>query len=333
MIYGSVCGGIEAFSCAATERGWKASFISEIADFPRAVIRHRFPETPLHGDFTTIQEGDYGPIQLLIGGTPCQSFSIAGGRGGLGDARGVLAWEFLALAERLRPQWILWENVTGALSSGEGEDFASLITGMVECGYGIAWRVLDTRGFGIPQGRRRLFVLGYRGNWRPAFAALHEQGSLFGHPEAGRSAADRSAAAIAGSAGKRAEDGQAGLGEIAGFFRMLKFGKYAPDIYASTMKARDHKDATDLIVHRMQNGLFARKLSISEREKLMGFPVGWTNVSWKGRPAPESLRVHALGNSMVVPVMEWLIDRIDLIEGIMKGGALCSEHSSAGFIA
>lgn len=117
MKYGSVCSGIEAATQAWHPLGWKASFFSEIEDFPRAVLQHHYPDVPLHGDFTTIQRGDYDPIDLLVGGTPCQSFSIAGLRGGLGDDRGNLALEYLRLADRLRPKWLVWENVPGVLSS------------------------------------------------------------------------------------------------------------------------------------------------------------------------------------------------------------------------
>lgn len=117
MRYGSVCSGIEAATQAWHLLGWTPSFFSEVDPFPRAVLEHHYPDVPLHGDFTTIEDGQYDPIDLLVGGTPCQSFSIAGLRGGLGDDRGNLALEFLRLADRLRPRWLVWENVPGVLSS------------------------------------------------------------------------------------------------------------------------------------------------------------------------------------------------------------------------
>jgi len=91
MRYGSVCSGIEAASAAWHSLGWHASFFSEIEPFPRAVLTHRYPSVPLHGDFTTIESNQYEPIDILVGGTPCQSFSVAGLRGGLADDRGNLA--------------------------------------------------------------------------------------------------------------------------------------------------------------------------------------------------------------------------------------------------
>ena len=110
MIFGSVCSGIEAASVAWHSLGWRAAFLSEIEPFPRAVLAHHYPDTPLHGDFTTIEADQYDAIDLLVGGTPCQSFSVAGLRGGLGDDRGNLALEFLRLADRTRPRWVVWEN-------------------------------------------------------------------------------------------------------------------------------------------------------------------------------------------------------------------------------
>lgn len=181
MIYGSVCSGIEAATVAWHPLGWKASFFSEIEKFPREVLAHHYPQTPLHGDFTTIQKGDYEPIELLVGGTPCQSFSVAGLRAGLNDPRGNLMLEFGALAKRLQPKWLVWENVPGVLSSNGGRDFGSFLAMLGELGYGFSYRVLDAQHFGVPQRRRRVFVIGCLGDWRSAAAVLFEQHSLQGH--------------------------------------------------------------------------------------------------------------------------------------------------------
>ncbi len=180
IVYGSVCSGIEAATAAWHPLGWEPSFFSEIDAFPRAVLAHHYPRVPLHGDFTTIEAGQYRPIDLLVGGTPCQSFSVAGLRGGLDDDRGNLALEYLRLAQRLRPKWLVWENVPGVLSSGGGRDFGAILGGLVELGYGFAYRVLDAQFFGVAQRRRRVFVVGYLGDWRRAAAVLFERHSLSG---------------------------------------------------------------------------------------------------------------------------------------------------------
>ncbi len=191
MRYGSVCSGIEAASVAWHPLGWQPAFFSEIEAFPRAVLAHRFPDVPLHGDFTTIGANQYGPIDLLVGGTPCQSFSIAGLRGGLDDDRGNLALEFLRLADRTRARWVVWENVPGVLSSNGGRDFGSILGGLGKLGYGWAYRVLDAQFFGVAQRRRRVFVVGHLGDWRRAAAVLFERHSLSGHPAPRRETGER----------------------------------------------------------------------------------------------------------------------------------------------
>lgn len=203
MIFGSVCSGIEAASVAWHPLGRRAAFLSEIDRFPRAVLAHHYPDVPLHGDFTTIKAGQYDPIDLLVGGTPCQSFSIAGLRGGLDDERGNLALEYLRLAQRLRPRWLVWENVPGVLSNNDGRDFGSILGGMVELRYGFAYRVLDAQHFGVPQRRRRVFVVGYLGDWRPAAAVLFECHSLQGHPPPSRAARAGSPVGTLGGASAR----------------------------------------------------------------------------------------------------------------------------------
>lgn len=204
MIFGSVCSGIGAPECAWHPLGWRSAFMSEIDAFPRAVLAHHYPEVPLHGDFTTIKAGDYGAIDLLVGGTPCQSFSVAGLRGGMADERGNLALEYLRLAERLRSRWLVWENVPGVLSSAGGRDFGAFVGGLAELGYGWAYRCLDAQHFGLAQRRLRVFVVAYLGDWRPAAAVLFEPASLRGDPAPGREAGERVAPTVArGSPGGR----------------------------------------------------------------------------------------------------------------------------------
>ena len=196
MKYGSVCSGIEAATSAWHSLGWVPSFFSEIEEFPRRVLEHHYPDVPLHGDFTTIGADDYGSIDVLVGGTPCQSFSVAGLRGGMDDERGNLALEYLKLAQRKRPRWLVWENVPGVLSSNGGRDFGAFLGGLVELGYGFAYRVLDAQYFGVAQRRRRVFVVGFFGDWRPAAAVLFERQSLQGHSAPSREAGERVAPAV-----------------------------------------------------------------------------------------------------------------------------------------
>ena len=215
LSFGTVCSGIGAPEAAWTPLGWTAKFASEIEAFPRAVLAHRYPGTPVHGDFTTIKETDYDAIDVPCGGTPCQSFSVAGLRGGMADARGNLALEYIRLADRLRPQWVVWENVPGVLSSHGGRDFGSFLGGMVQLGYGFAYRVLDAQYFGLAQRRKRVFVVGCLGDWRRAAAVLFEPASLRGHPAPRREAGAVAAALTANGVGTcGADDNQAQAGHL-----------------------------------------------------------------------------------------------------------------------
>ena len=212
MKYLSVCSGIEAATQAWHSRGWAPVAFSEIEPFPSAVLAYHYPAVPNWGDMTKFKDWPDEPIDLLVGGTPCQSFSVAGLRAGLADPRGNLMLTFGAIAGRYRPKWVVWENVPGVLSSNGGRDFGAFLGMLGELGYGVAYRVLDaqyvrTRGFpfAVPQRRRRVFVVGYLGDWRRAAAVLFERESLSGHPpprrEAGQATAPTLAARIRGGGG------------------------------------------------------------------------------------------------------------------------------------
>jgi DNA (cytosine-5)-methyltransferase 1 len=187
MKYLSVCSGMEAASVAWHPLGWTPVGFSEIEPFPCAILKHRFPNVPNYGSLTEYQSWplEQGAVDLLVGGTPCQSFSVAGLRKGLADPRGNLALTFLGLADKLKPRWIVWENVPGVLSSGGGRDFGSFLGALVELGYGFAYRVLDAQHFGVPQRRRRVFVVAHLGDWRAAAEVLSLSEGLRGYLETG----------------------------------------------------------------------------------------------------------------------------------------------------
>jgi DNA (cytosine-5)-methyltransferase 1 len=224
MKYLSVCSGIEAVSVAWQPLGWQPAMYAEIDPFCCWLLRSRYGASrPIFmpsphdaasgkeakqraaairnivalsadgavinaGDFTRIGKQDVGTIDLLAGGTPCQSFSIAGKRAGLDDPRGNLTIEFARLADRLRPLWVVWENVPGVLSIDDGRTFGAFLGMLVQLGYGLAWRVMDAQYFGVPQRRRRVFVVGCAGGWRAAAAVLFEQSCLSGYPPPRREA-------------------------------------------------------------------------------------------------------------------------------------------------
>jgi DNA (cytosine-5)-methyltransferase 1 len=179
MRYLSVCSGIEAATMAWHDLGWTPAGFSEIEPFPSAVLAHHYPNVTNFGDMTKYKEWNLdGSIDLLVGGTPCQSFSVAGLRKGMDDPRGNLALVYCGMLDHFRPNWFVWENVPGVLSSSGGRDFGSFLGAVAQLGYGFAYRVLDAQYCGVAQRRRRVFVVGYLGDWRPAAAVLFERSSL-----------------------------------------------------------------------------------------------------------------------------------------------------------
>ena len=220
MIGMTVCSGIGAPEVAAPWIDWR--YQSEIDAFPSAVLAHRFPNATNLGDMSKFKEWPDAAIDVLCGGTPCQSFSVAGLRKGLDDPRGNLMLTYLAIAARYRPRWIIWENVAGVLSSGGGRDFGAFLGGLGQLGYGFAYRVLDaqytrTREFprAVPQRRRRVFVVGCLGDWRRAAAVLFDGESLRGNPPPRREAGQGSARGAASGVALRGREG-GGTAELTG---------------------------------------------------------------------------------------------------------------------
>jgi DNA (cytosine-5)-methyltransferase 1 len=215
MRYLSVCSGIEAASAAWQPLGWTPVAFSEIEPFPCSALAHHHPGVPNWGDMTKFEEWPDESIDLLCGGTPCQSFSVAGLRKGLADPRGNLMLTFGAIAAKYRPRWLVWENVPGVLSSNGGRDFGSFLGLLGELGYGFAYRVLDAQYVrveshprAVPQRRRRVFVVGHSGGqWQRAAAVLFERESLRGHPAPRR----QTGQGVAGTISARTQGG-GGLG-------------------------------------------------------------------------------------------------------------------------
>lgn len=357
MIYGSVCSGIEAATMAWHLFGWKPAFFSEVAAFPRAVLQHHYHDVPLHGDFTTIGTGQYAAINLLAGGTPCQDFSVAGLRAGLDGERGQLTLEFLRLADRLRPEWLVWENVPGVFSANQGRAFGAFLGGLEELGYGWAYRVLDAQFFGVPQRRRRVFVVGNSRDARRAAAVLFERACLSGHPTPSRKPGQGSARGIeigpsggdfteiAPTLDARCKDGfirnQLGAGVMhLAFSNTAGATALSVDEHTAPPITSRHGDpgmvafqchggsVGEFGVLRAGNGSMTggvpfiadgavRRLTPRECERLMGFPDDYTLVPYRGKPAADGPRYKALGNSMAVPCMRWIGERIAMVEQIV----------------
>lgn len=189
MDYLSLFSGIEAASVAWAPLEWRPLAFAKVDAFPSAVLRERFPSVPNLGDVTKVNwrgfVKDFGRPDVLVGGSPCQSFSIAGTRTGLGGASGLM-WEYVRAVREVRPRWLLWENVPGALSSTHGEDFGCLLRSLDALGYGLAWRVLDAQFFGVAQRRERVFLVGRLGDPGGPCQVLFEPDCLSWNPPQGR---------------------------------------------------------------------------------------------------------------------------------------------------
>ena len=212
MRYGSVCSGVEAASLAWESLGWQPAWFAEIEPFPAAVLNHHWPHVPNYGDMTKLEarilSGEIEAPDILVGGTPCQAFSVAGLRNSLDDERGnltIVLVRILNAIDEIRerrgkpPAILVWENVPGVLSTKDNA-FGSFLAGLAGeelplepagkkwtnagCVFGeqrsIAWRVLDAQFFGVPQRRRRVFLVASAGDVDPAEILFERQGESRG---------------------------------------------------------------------------------------------------------------------------------------------------------
>ena len=164
--YISLFSGVEAATVAWHPLGWEPVAFAEFDKFPSAVLAHHYPDVPNVGDVTKHDWKQYeGEVELVVGGSPCQSFSVAGKRLGMDDPRGNLALEYLRVIRDVKPRWFLYENVPGPLSSGGGRDFGTFLKEVEELGYGWSYRILDARHFGVPQLRRRVCICTWLRAW------------------------------------------------------------------------------------------------------------------------------------------------------------------------
>lgn len=347
MKYLSICSGIESVSVAWDGLGFECLGVSEIDDFRTAVLDYHYPDIHNFGDFTKIEKKDL-PQQpdIIVGGTPCATFSVAGLREGIRSDRGNLALEFILLAERVKPKWILWENVPGVLSSNGGKDLGAFLGALGECGYGFSYRVLNTEFVrtpryprALPQRRRRVFVVGCLGDWRSTAKVLFDGETMSGNPPPSRKA--RTQRFTQESERDSGSPDQQSVKTM----RQIRSDAYVEDDVAGTIAARDYKSATDLVImtdsHSGSNGKpwntdgvswaltahdrytvvntqvprnkIVRRLTPVECERLQGFPDNYTQVPYLGKEkeqCPISKRYEACGRAMSINVMEWLGSRI-----------------------
>jgi len=477
ITYASLCDGIGAAHVAWQPLVWRCAWTAEIDPFACAVVDHHW-KLPNLGDMTKITEDrihEHGKLDLIAGGTPCQSFSLAGNRGGLADPRGNLALVFLGICAVAQPRWIVWENVPGVFTSNKGRCFNEFLVRLDEIGYGFCWRVLDAQFYGLPQRRRRVFLVGHLGDWRPAAAVLLERSGLRGDFTPGRKTRAEVARTLTSSPGGCSakeqqqtfiggdgrplnalcfggnntsgpidvaacilnhgtrndfeeetfvvgplcshsqrhghamttqqavdaghiipvafdckKDGQSGedvsptlramqhdeshanggghiavaypidmrnacrnadkidaenrqgvgvgddgdpspactTGNVPGVAyafqtRCARNGRGMPDTVAPCLTSSEGGTHADTKPHVFGPGMAVRRLTPRECERLQGFPDDYTLIQYRGKPAADSPRYRALGNSMAVPVMAWIGRRIAVVDRLVRdrGGA------------
>ena len=454
MRYLSLFSGIEAASAAWHDLGWTPVGFSEIEPFPCAVLAHRFPNVRNYGDVTKYKEWDIQPgsVDVVVGGSPCQAFSVAGLRRGLDDPRGNLTLTYLGVVAHLRPRWVVWENVPGVLSIDGGRVLGAFLGALGQLGYRWAYRVLDAQHFGVPQRRRRIFVVASLGDGAHPGSVLFEPESLRGNPAKGHKARKGSAAtagagvdecglqrtvgtlcadthpgaysgqdaytgrliphatdlvcaaspvrtphsvvafaqntrdevrliggdgqtvgALAAQPGMKqttylavpavvcatgsmthalraegadaSEDGTGrGTPIVPVAFAQNQLGEVRVGSVTNTLNTNSNASGRNtpmIAFHPTQDPIWSadrthalstgssgghasitvatamqvRRLTCTEAERLQGFPDGWTAIPYRGKPAADGPRYKALGNSMAVPVMRWIGQRIQLIGG------------------
>ncbi len=360
----TACSGI-----GAPEHAWRDlpfNFIgcSEIEPFPSAVLQHHYPTVKNYGDMTKYRDWKIDePVTALFAGTPCQSFSVAGLRQGLDSPNGNLALVFLGMVERFAPRWVIYENVPGLLSSNGGRDFGAFLGALGELGFGYCYRTLDSQFFNVPQRRKRVFVVGYLGDWRRAAAVLFERESLSGGITKSRKTRQKVAPSVttgppySRTGNERVEVDALVVNRKANeakdvsdivmqsLYREKGHGDYTASDTTGTLLAQEGKRAVDLVTWPAEigNTLGAdygdkrgannqhinagapyfipsqdrvRRITCGEAEKLQGFEPGYTDIEYRGKPAPDSQRYKALGNSMTVDVVKWIGQRIQMVEAV-----------------
>jgi len=355
LYVGSLFSGIGGLDAGLDAAGLQHAFFCESDEWRRTVLAHHWPGVPIYDDVrdvaagsehdtggvmgqgnTGTAHGDGFTVGLLCGGFPCQDVSVAGRRAGLAGERSGLFFEFARVADALRPRWLLVENVPGLLASNSGRDFGVILGTLTDLGYGVGWRIVDSRYFGVPQRRRRVFIIGAAANGDPAAAAARAGEVLAvgtrcpGHPVTREDKREDVAVASLsglGTGGPDDNDGQGG--RLVTAFHQLQdpihdeqvspaIGRKSSGMgvafsenqraevlettYARQITSGGGKPGQGYPAVRQ--GMSVRRLTPVECERLQGLTDGWTDHG------PDTRRYAALGDAVTAPVGEWIGRRI-----------------------
>lgn len=308
---GSTFAGVGGFDIAFERAGADIAWQVEWDKHCQRVLSRHWPTTPIYGDITQVRTNDLTPINILVGGFPCQDLSIGGKQAGLAGGRSGLFYDFARIAADLEPEWLVIENVPGLLTANNGRDMGAVLSTLSDIGYVGSWRVFESRGFGVPQKRRRVFIIGHRGNRERAEHVLFEPQGVPGD--------------------LRSDDGSRGadtpstpVGVVTSDYpliyrksrrpRTMEAETWVPDWYSNTLNTFDIGDvrSTVLIVPDERSG--PRRMTPREWEIAQGFPADWTRYAADGTELTDNQRYRMMGNAVSVPVVEWIARRLLMIE-------------------
>jgi DNA (cytosine-5)-methyltransferase 1 len=308
----SLCAGIGGIDLGFRHAGIPTLAAVEIDPAARGVLADQFPATVLFEDLTKVTADDLISVgvvperTIVAAGWPCQGNSSRGRRRGLGDPRSGLWMHVARLLAELHPRWFVGENVPGLLSVNDGRDFGAVLGDLANLGMDAAWRVLDARGFGVPHRRRRLVLVGHSGNRTAPVQVLLEPNRLPGNAHPHCPTSPEPATTPAGSVGAdRSQRADRGSGMT-----------WAPPAaYSLVSHGGNDKQDPSMVTYVVQPDTGPRRLTPLENERLQGFPDGWNTTS-NGQPQSDRDRYAQLGNSVAVPVFEWLGRRISAVDSI-----------------
>ncbi len=294
MKVGSLFSGIGGFDLGLERAGFKLSWMCEKDQFAKEVLSRHWPDTHIHRDVHDVRESS---VDIICGGFPCQDYSVAGGREGLAGDRGALWWEMHRVIAECRPEWVVAENVFGLLTNNGGRDFLEIVRSLVELGYGISWSVIDSKYHGVPQQRRRLFIIGHSGGIpRPEILAISE--GMFGNTKPYQ----RQECFSGGSESSFGEEQRRG-------WTCMSSGQSKAEIKTDLAPTLNlNKDGAPIVFHPESSG--PRRMTPIECERLQGFPDDWTKLREDGVQIGDHARYRLLGNAVTVNVAEWIGRRI-----------------------
>lgn len=294
--------GAGGFDLGFEQAGIEIAFQCEIDKFANQLLNDKYPNIPKANDISTLHPTAIPEADIYFGGFPCQDASAAGNRKGLAGDKTGLFFQFTRLVKANRPQWVVLENVVGLLHSGGRNDFKLVIETLAQCGYLCSWRVLDAQYFGVPQRRRRVFIVGCLGDWRSPFQVLFEP---------------KLEAKNAGQSGKVRADINNKIGDrpiaVETQFLSTKNRKLNYQEVVGTLCASEKGYAV------LQQGSNLRYTTPLECERLMGFPDRWTGEF------SDTQRYKMIGNAVAVPVAKFLGERIVQVNSRLAENAFYSE--------